>query len=187
VHEITDLTATAAHCKDLHNVVKTCQTHKHSAMCYKYWKQGQPRECRFGLGEHRNWKTQSLTHQENYNSDVWMASWTTLMKQSLNWCNVTWAFSSWNLNLPWKLLLLYYWLHDKSSKSHVAYAALTLAIQKFEQTVSTDDPPTIRAKKLLQKCAFSMIAQQELSGQQVASYLIDLEDHFCSHDFQPMY
>jgi len=72
-------------------------------------------------------------------------------------------------------------------KTHVAYAALALAVQKLECGIATDDPPTIHAQKLLQKCAFSMIAHQELSGQQVASYLVDLEDHFCSHEFEPMY
>jgi len=72
-------------------------------------------------------------------------------------------------------------------KTHVAYAALAIAIQKLEKINVTDDVPTVRAKKLLQKCAYSMIACQELSGQQVASYLQDLEDHFTSHTFQPIY
>jgi hypothetical protein len=72
-------------------------------------------------------------------------------------------------------------------KTHVAYAALALAVQKLEQIDKQDDLPTITAKKLLQKCAFSMVARQELSGQQVASYLMDLEDHFSSHAFEPLY
>ena len=72
-------------------------------------------------------------------------------------------------------------------KTHVAYAALTLAVQKLEQTDTTDDLPTIYAKKLLQKCALTMVSHQELSGQQVAFYLLDLEDHFSSHSFNPIY
>ena len=72
-------------------------------------------------------------------------------------------------------------------KTHVAYAALALAVQKLEQTNTTDDLPTTYAKKLLQKCAFTMVSHQELSGQQVASYLLDLEDHFSSHSFEPIY
>jgi hypothetical protein len=32
-----------------------------------------------------------------------------------------------------------------------------------------------------------MVAHQELLGQQVASYLLDLEDHFSSHMFKPLY
>ena len=52
VRAYTDLNNNVARQKDLHNLVKNCQTHKHSATCYKYRKEGQPRECRFGLNEH---------------------------------------------------------------------------------------------------------------------------------------
>jgi len=45
IRGITDLSAKLARSKDVHNVIKTCQSHKHSATCYKYCKQGQPREC----------------------------------------------------------------------------------------------------------------------------------------------
>ncbi|KAJ7851173.1 hypothetical protein B0H14DRAFT_3085829 [Mycena olivaceomarginata] len=34
------------------------------------------------------------------------------------------------------------------------------------------------AKGIFLKCAYAMISQQELSAQQVASYLLDFEDHF---------
>jgi hypothetical protein len=40
---------------------------------------------------------------------------------------------------------------------------------------------------MLQKCAYAMISQQELSGQQVASYLMDFEDHFTSHVYRNLY
>jgi hypothetical protein len=40
---------------------------------------------------------------------------------------------------------------------------------------------------MLQKCAYAMISQQELSGQQVASYLMDFEDHFTSHSYRNLY
>jgi hypothetical protein len=72
-------------------------------------------------------------------------------------------------------------------KTHVAYAAIALAVQKLEATTLSDDLSTTRAKRLLQKCAYSMISHQELSGQQVASYLQGFEDHFTSHTFEPIY
>ena len=53
VRGITNLNAKATHKKDLHNVIQSCQCHKHSATCYKYCKQGKLRECLFGLGEHQ--------------------------------------------------------------------------------------------------------------------------------------
>ena len=38
--------------------------------------------------------------------------------------------------------------------------------------------------KLLQKCAYAMISQQELQG---ASYLLEYEDHFTSHSYRNFY
>ncbi|KAJ7901464.1 hypothetical protein B0H13DRAFT_1621961 [Mycena leptocephala] len=40
---------------------------------------------------------------------------------------------------------------------------------------------------MLRKCAYAIISQQELSAQQVASYLMDFEDHFSSHSYRNLY
>ena len=40
---------------------------------------------------------------------------------------------------------------------------------------------------MLQKCAHALISQQELSSQQVMSYLLDYDDHFMSHSFKSLY
>ncbi|KAF8232999.1 hypothetical protein L208DRAFT_1102283, partial [Tricholoma matsutake] len=40
---------------------------------------------------------------------------------------------------------------------------------------------------LILECAHAMIAHQELSSQQVMSYLLDLEDHFTSHEFKNLF
>ncbi|KAG1779165.1 hypothetical protein EV702DRAFT_1195672 [Suillus placidus] len=61
------------------------------------------------------------------------------------------------------------------------------AIHKLEKYNPNDDECTLRAKKLLQKCAHSMISHQELSAQQVCSYLMDFEDHFTSHEYRRLY
>ena len=68
-------------------------------------------------------------------------------------------------------------------KTHVAFAALELAIKKLNETENEDDTVTIRAKRLLQKCTYAMVSHQELSAQQVCSYLMDFEDHFTSHEY----
>ncbi|KAJ6611923.1 hypothetical protein B0H10DRAFT_1808537, partial [Mycena sp. CBHHK59/15] len=72
-------------------------------------------------------------------------------------------------------------------QAHVAYAALELAVGKLGEYDPEADNLTLQAKKLLQKCAHSMIAKQELSAQQVVSYLMDFEDHFTSHKFKNLY
>jgi hypothetical protein len=61
---------------------------------------------------------------------------------------------------------------------------LELAVKKLGEYNPVEDNMTTRAKKLLQKSAHAMISRQELSGQQVASYLLDLEDDFTSHSYR---
>jgi len=72
-------------------------------------------------------------------------------------------------------------------KSHVAYAALQLAVKRCEDVDDADDDFTVRSKHLLQKCAYALVSHQEMSAQQVASYLMGYEDHFTSHQFNNLY
>ncbi|KJA13614.1 hypothetical protein HYPSUDRAFT_102734, partial [Hypholoma sublateritium FD-334 SS-4] len=84
-----------------------------------------------------------------------------------------------------------YYITDYITKSqlkiHVAYAALQVAINALEGVDVLPDDISGRAKRLLQKCAFSMVSKQELSSQQVVSFLRDFEDHFTSHRFNKIY
>ncbi|KAG0694564.1 hypothetical protein DFH29DRAFT_1006217 [Suillus ampliporus] len=86
--------------------------------------------------------------------------------------------------------ILYYitdYITKSQLKTHVALAAMETAIHKLEEYNPNDDECTLQAKKMLQKCAHSMISHQELSAQQVCSYLMDFEDHFPSHEYRNLY
>ena len=86
--------------------------------------------------------------------------------------------------------ILYYitdYISKAQLKARVAYAALELAVRKLGEYNPLDDEPMVRAKRLLQKCAHAMISHQELSSQQVMSYLLDFEDHFTSHQFNGLF
>jgi hypothetical protein len=86
--------------------------------------------------------------------------------------------------------IIYYitnYITKSQLKTHVAFAALELSVKKLGEYKPNDDDLTSRAKKLLQKCAYAMISHQELSAQQVASYLMDYEDHFTSHEYRNLY
>ncbi|KAJ7476627.1 hypothetical protein FB451DRAFT_1033379, partial [Mycena latifolia] len=84
-----------------------------------------------------------------------------------------------------------YYITDYITKSqlqaHVAYAALELAVTKLGDFDPTASDLETRARKLLQRCAHSLISKQELSAQQVVSYLMDFEDHFTSHNYVNLY
>ncbi|KAJ6534810.1 hypothetical protein B0H19DRAFT_1080235 [Mycena capillaripes] len=71
--------------------------------------------------------------------------------------------------------------------AHIAYAALELAATKLGDFNPEEDEFSARARRLLQKCAYPMVAQQEHSGQQVASYIMGFEDHFASHKYVNLY
>ena len=177
--------------KDLYNLVKSCQVHRHSKTCYKYWKgPPEPKECRFNLNENNtcekstfNMNTGELCLRcldglvNNFNETILRAI----------RCNMDIKFIG---SGPAAKAIIYYitnYITKSQLKTHVAYAALELATKKLGEYNPDDDEITIRAKKLLQKCAFSMISHQELSAQQVASYLMDYEDHFTSHQYRNLY
>src|SRR5690606_6930431 len=72
-------------------------------------------------------------------------------------------------------------------KAHVAFTALEVAIYKLEQSEEELDDSTLRAKRLLQKCAYELLGRQELSSQQVASYLLGFGNDIKSHSFKSLY
>ncbi|KAG2130945.1 uncharacterized protein EDB93DRAFT_1243197 [Suillus bovinus] len=136
----------------------------HSATCYKYWKgPPQPKECRFGL-DNNKYCFGEITLRcldgmvNNFNETM----------LELIRCNMDIKFVGSGASAKAILYYITDYITKSQLKAHVAYAALDLAC-------------------LLQKCAYSMISHQELSGPQVCSYLLDLEDHFTNHSFNNLY
>ncbi|KAF7771019.1 hypothetical protein Agabi119p4_6993 [Agaricus bisporus var. burnettii] len=70
---------------------------------------------------------------------------------------------------------------------HVAYTSLKVAAQKLSEINSDSVDHESSAKALLQKSGFALLSNQELSSQQVASYLIGLPDYYTSHAYRNFY
>ncbi|KZV97592.1 hypothetical protein EXIGLDRAFT_588538, partial [Exidia glandulosa HHB12029] len=180
--------------KDLRNVVRKCQMHTHSRTCYKYWKgPPEPQECRFDLDE-SNYCAESTVDRETGELnlrclDGLVNNYNPTMLEALR-CNMDIKFIG---SGPSAKAILYYvtdYITKSPLKAHVSFAALELAVRKLRESEAHLDAPldtVAKAKALLQKCAYAMISHQELSSQQVASYLTDEEDHFSSHDFTHIY
>ncbi len=86
--------------------------------------------------------------------------------------------------------VLYYitdYITKSQLKTHITFVALELSVLKLGEYDPNEDDLTIWAKRLLQRCTYTMLSHQELSGQQVASYLLDFKDHFKSHEFQALF
>ena len=180
-----------ARAKDMYNLSKSCQAHKHSKTCYKYWKgPPHPRECRFDLDSSN---TRSDTTFDIETGELSMRC----LDGLVNNFNAT-ILEAMRCNMDIKFIgsgaaaksIIYYitnYITKSQLKTHVAHAALELSVKKLGEYNPEDDEITLRAKKLLQKCAYAMISHQELSAQQVASYLMDYEDHFTSHEYRNLF
>ncbi|KAJ7501302.1 hypothetical protein B0H11DRAFT_1643206, partial [Mycena galericulata] len=177
--------------KDLRNVVWQCQYHTHSKTCFKYWRgPPEPKTCRFDLHED-NVRAESCFDPEtgeirlrclnglvdNFNA--------TMIEALRNNMDIKFIGSGASAKA------ISYYITDYITKSqlktHVAFSMLELAVKKLGEFNPHEDDMTTRAKKLLQKCAYAILSQQELSAQQVASYLLDFEDHFTSHTYRNLY
>ncbi|KAF9031626.1 hypothetical protein BJ165DRAFT_1308189, partial [Panaeolus papilionaceus] len=177
--------------QDLHNLVKTCQVHRHTKTCYKYWKgPPSPKECHFDM-DASNFCPETSIDMETGEIcfrclDGLVNNFNETIIQAVR-CNMDIKFIG---SGPSAKAVTYYitnYITKSELKTHVAFAALELSVKKLGVYNPDDDELTVRAKQLLQKCAYAMISHQELSAQQVASYLMDYEDHYSSHKCRNLY
>ncbi|KAJ7131266.1 hypothetical protein C8R44DRAFT_613349, partial [Mycena epipterygia] len=180
-----------ARARDFHKLASCCQSHVHTSTCYKYWKgPGYEKDCRFDMDD-SNSRPISVFDPETgefelRNLDGLVNNFNATMLESIR-CNMDIKFIS---SGPAAKAILYYitdYITKSQLQTHVAYAALELAATKLGDFDPEADEFSTRARRLLQKCAHAMIAQQEMSGQQVASYIMGFEDHFTSHKYANLY
>lgn len=179
----------AARRKDMHHLVTSCQVHSHNPTCYKYCKDS-IKECRFDL-DASNVQTVSMFDPvtgeitircldglvNNFNATILEAV----------RCNMDIKFIGSGASAKAILYYITNYITKSQLSAHVAYAALARAVDKLGEVDTESDAQTLKAKKLLQKCAFSLISEQELSAQQVCTYLLKFDDHFTSHTYNNLY
>ena len=176
--------------KDLYNVSKECQIHSHMKTCYKYHKAGKDLHCRF---DHNEDNFREETEFDPETAEICLRC----LDGMVNNFNAT-VIEAIRCNMDIKFIgsgesakgILYYitdYITKTDLKTHIAFSALKLAVEKLGEYDPTADEVTIRAKRMLQKCAYAMLSHQELSAQQVASWLIGGGDHYTSHNFRNLY
>ncbi|KAK0469455.1 uncharacterized protein EV420DRAFT_1245575, partial [Desarmillaria tabescens] len=175
--------------QDFRNLVVKSQLHKHSNTCYKYCK-GTSLECHFELGEDKR-HPETIVNRETgeihlQRLDGWVNNFNETMIRSIR-CNMDIKFIGSGASTKAVLYYITDYITKSRLKANVAYAALELSVKKPGQFDLNEDSVTIRAKCLLQRCAYSMISKQELSGQEVAMYLSGFQDHYTSHLFRNVY
>ena len=169
--------------KDKYLLVERCQYHTHSKTCYKY----DPHRCRFELDEQT--ELHPITTIDDETGEVVMRCLHGLVNNfnetmlRLLRCNMDIKYIGSGASAKAVTYYVTDYITKSQLKAHVAYAALELAVKRLGEFDASDDDITVHAKKLLQRCAYVMISHQEMSAQQVASSLMDFEDHFTSHNF----
>lgn len=85
---------------------------------------------------------------------------------------------------------LVYYITDYVTKSSLSFhdtlSLVLKAVQCFEkQKISADVNANVeeKSRRLVLRCYNTLASQQELSGVQVASYLMGWPDHYTTHDF----
>jgi len=176
--------------KDICLLAKECQIHSHTKTCYKHHKGGKAAECRFDHDENNFRETSEFDPQT---AELCLRC----LQGLVNNFNVT-ILEAIRCNMDIKFIgsgesakaILYYitdYITKTDLKTHVAFAALELAVKKLGEFDPNADEATVRAKRMLQKCAYAMVSHQELSAQQVAAYLVGGGDHYTSHRFRNLY
>ena len=176
--------------KDLYNIAKECQIHSHTKTCYKYRRAGEDLHCCFN---HNEDNFREMTEFDPETAEICLRC----LHGMVNNFNTT-IIEAIRCNMDIKFIgsgesakaILYYimdYITKTDLKTHVAFSALKLAVEKLGEYDPAADEATIRAKWMLQKCAYAMLSHQELSAQQVASWLIGGGDHYTSHNFRNLY
>jgi hypothetical protein len=81
---------------------------------------------------------------------------------------------------------LVYYCTDYITKSSLSFHDTFSLVQKAIETndnKSASESSIEKARRLVLRCYNSLASQQELSGTQVATYLMDFGDHYTSHVF----
>jgi hypothetical protein len=88
---------------------------------------------------------------------------------------------------------LVYYITDYVTKMslsfHDTFALVQKSITSLNTSLDQNDKESAieKSRKLVLRCYNSLASQQELSGVQVASYLMNWDDHYTTHKFQGLY
>ena len=88
---------------------------------------------------------------------------------------------------------LVYYITDYVTKMSLSFHDTLALVQRSVVSLNslwdhTDKESAIeKSRKLVLRCYNTLASQQELSGVQVASYLMNWDDHYTTHKFQALY
>lgn len=178
--------------KDVTLLVESNNIHKHTSTCYKYSRRQNTAACRM-----------RMPRQLENTSSVDIESREIKLKRlhaTINNFN-EYIISACRSNMDIKYIFsgsdakaLVYYITDYVTKSnlsfHDTFSLVLKAVQtleKYAPSMNTDMNNEERSRKLVLRCYNTLASQQELSGVQVASYLMGWPDHYTTHEFANLF
>ncbi|CAF3385678.1 unnamed protein product, partial [Rotaria socialis] len=178
---------------DIVQLVETSNIHKHSDTCYKYWNanRGDKKTCRM-----------RMPRKLVSNSTIDPATGNICMRRSDPWINnfneylITACRSNMDIKFIWSgsdAKALVYYITDYVTKTSLSFHDTFSLVQKSITSLQslrnqTNNESAIeKSRKLVLRCYNMLASQQELSGVQVASYLMNWDDHYTTHRFQGLF
>ncbi len=174
--------------KDVVQLVNSNNIHHHTSTCYKYWKKSGTPTCRM-----------RMPRRIEYVSSINIESGEIKLKrlhETINNFN-EYIISACRSNMDIKYIFsgsdakaLVYYITDYVTKSslsfHDTFSLVLKAVQSFERQKSNINiglNAEEKSRRLVLRCYNTLASQQELSGVQVASYLMGWPDHYTTHEF----
>lgn len=178
---------------DVVQLVEASNVHKHSDTCYKYWNanRGDKKNCRMRM-------PRKLVPFSTIDPDTGHISMrrSDPMINNFNEYLMTACRSNMDIKFIWSgsdAKALVYYITDYVTKMSLSFHDTFALVQKSITSINnssyqTDKENAIeKSRKLVLRCYNSLASQQELSGVQVASYLMNWDDHYTTHKFQGLY
>ncbi|CAF0937589.1 unnamed protein product [Rotaria sordida] len=178
---------------DVVQLVETDNKHKHTGTCYKYSnpKQGDKKICRLRM-------PRKLVPVSTIDPDTGHIS----MRRSDPWINnfneylIAACRSNMDIKFIWSgsdAKALVYYITDYVTKMslsfHDTFALVQKSITSLQNSLqqTSNESAIEKSRKLVLRCYNTLASQQELSGVQVASYLMNWDDHYTTHKFQGLF
>ena len=178
---------------DVVQLVEASNVHKHSDTCYKYWNanRGDKKNCRMRM-------PRKLLPVSTIDPDTGHIS----MRRSdplinnFNEYLIAACRSNMDIKFIWTgsdAKALVYYITDYVTKMSLSFHDTFALVQKSITSLNTSlhqtnkESAIEKSRKLVLRCYNSLASQQELSGVQVASYLMNWNDHYTTHKFQGLY
>jgi hypothetical protein len=178
--------------RDIVQLVNSYNIHNHSATCYKYSKKCDNPICRMRM-------PRQIVEESSINIESGEIKLKRL-HETINNFN-EYIISACRSNMDIKYIFggsdakaLVYYITDYVTKSnlsfHDTFSLVLKAVQSMEkQTIASGSIMSAeeKSRRLVIRCYNTLASQQELSGVQVASYLMGWSDHYTTHAFANIY